>query len=105
MTAVEQSKSTTDEQPERKPRKARERAGRVWAARTALTAWLGRPLASFHLLLAICALLIVIGLVMVLSASANVSLNQGGSAYAVFGKQVVFVLVGLCCSGSACACR
>jgi cell division protein FtsW len=93
MTALEESKSTTDK--ESKPRKARERAGRVWAARTALTAWLGRPLASFHLLLAVCTLLIVIGLVMVLSASANVSLNQGNSAYTVFGKQVVFVLVGL----------
>jgi cell division protein FtsW len=96
MTALEESKNTTDaEKPAPKPRKARERAGRIWAARTALTAWLGRPLASFHLLLAICALLIVIGLVMVLSASAVISLNQGSSAYAVFGKQVVFVLVGL----------
>jgi cell division protein FtsW len=96
MTATEESKTTTDTTPaaERKPRKARERVGRIWAARTALTAWLGRPLASFHLLLAICALLIVIGLVMVLSASAVISLNQGSSAYTVFGKQVVFVLVG-----------
>lgn len=93
MTAPDESTSTTDQQP--KPRKARERAGRVWAARTALTAWLGRPLASFHLLLAICTLLVVIGLVMVLSASAVISLNQGSSAYTVFGKQVVFVLVGL----------
>ena len=105
MTALNESKgakstteshTTTDtEQPARKPRRARERAGRIWAARTALTAWLGRPLASFHLILAICALLIVIGLVMVLSASAVISLNQGSSAYTVFGKQVVFVLVGL----------
>ncbi|HET9540207.1 MAG TPA: putative lipid II flippase FtsW [Candidatus Limnocylindria bacterium] len=96
MTALEDAKNTTDPAtPDRKPRRARERAGRIWAARTALTAWLGRPLASFHLLLAICALLIVIGLVMVLSASAVISLNQGSSAYAVFGKQVVFVLVGL----------
>ncbi|MFL6122532.1 putative lipid II flippase FtsW [Actinophytocola sp.] len=101
MTALNDSKgtestSTTDaEKPPPRARRARERAGRIWAARTALTAWLGRPLASFHLVLAICALLIVIGLVMVLSASANVSLNQGSSAYTVFGKQVVFVLVGL----------
>jgi cell division protein FtsW len=100
MTALEESKNTPsppeqDAKAERKPRRVRERTGRIWAARTALTAWLGRPLASFHLLLAMCALLIVIGLVMVLSASANVSINQGSSAYAVFGKQVVFVLVGL----------
>ena len=97
MTALEESKNTTGGKPgpARGAAKVRERTGRIWAARTALTAWLGRPLASFHLVLAICALLIVIGLVMVLSASANVSINQGGSAYAVFGKQVVFVLAGL----------
>ena len=98
MTALEESKNTKSgesDQSGRRSRKVRERTGRLWAARTALTAWLGRPLASFHLILAICALLIVIGLVMVLSASANVSINQGESAYAVFGKQVVFVLVGL----------
>ena len=71
------------------------RTGRIHATRVALTAWLGRPLASFHLLLAICALLVVLGLVMVLSASSNLSLQQGASAYTLFGKQVVFVLVGL----------
>jgi len=69
--------------------------GRLHAARVALTAWLGRPLASFHLILAICALLVVLGLVMVLSASSVISLQQDASAYTVFGKQVVFVLVGL----------
>ena len=95
MTATNESsesKSTTEKKP---AGRARRGAGRVWGARTALTAWLGRPLASFHLLLAICALLIVIGLVMVLSASSVSSINQGSSAYTVFGKQVVFVLVGL----------
>lgn len=80
---------------ERKPRKSRERTGRIGAMRTALTAWLGRPLASFHLLLATCALLVVLGLVMVLSASAVISLQQGSSAYTVFGRQLVFVLAGL----------
>lgn len=91
MTALEETSKTAT--PERKPRASR--TGRFWAAKTALTAWLGRPLASFHLILAICALLIVLGLVMVLSASAVISLNQGSSAYTVFGKQLVFVLVGL----------
>lgn len=93
MTALDETES--DGNTERRSRKVRERTGRLWAARTALTAWLGRPLASFHLLLAICVLLIVLGLVMVLSASAVISLSQGSSAYGVFGKQVVFVLVGL----------
>src|SRR5207244_2837953 len=64
--------------------------------RSALTAWLGRPLASFHLVLAVCALLAVLGLVMVLSASAVISLNRpGSSVYTVFRKQVLYVLAGL----------
>jgi cell division protein FtsW len=64
--------------------------------RSALTAWLGRPLASFHLVLAVCALLTVLGLVMVLSASAVISLNRpGSSAYTVFRKQLLYVLAGL----------
>lgn len=78
----------------------RERAakpGRVGAVRSALTAWLGRPLASFHLVLAVCALLTVLGLVMVLSASGVISVktSPGSSPYTVFGKQVGYVLVGL----------
>jgi cell division protein FtsW len=78
----------------------RERASkqrRAGAVRSALTAWLGRPLASFHLVLAVCALLTVLGLVMVLSASAVISLktSPGSSVYTVFGKQVGYVLVGL----------
>jgi cell division protein FtsW len=78
----------------RRPGKGRAR--RVSVLRSALTAWLGRPLASFHLVLAVCALLIVLGLVMVLSASAVISLNRpGSSAYTVFRKQVVYMLAGL----------
>lgn len=79
------------------PRRAgKERPRRAGVVRTALTAWLGRPLASFHLVLAVCALLTVIGLVMVLSASAVISLSsQGSSAYTVFFKQVIYVLAGL----------
>ncbi|MFI7676735.1 putative lipid II flippase FtsW [Actinophytocola sp. NPDC049390] len=92
MTTVRDNASDSDTEGKSK-RKAR--TGRLHAISTGLTAWLGRPLASFHLVLAICTLLIVIGLVMVLSASPVVSINQGSSAYAVFGKQVVFVLVGL----------
>lgn len=61
----------------------------------ALTAWLTRPLASFHLLLAVFGLLTVFGLVMVLSASSVDSLTQEGSTYSVFGKQLAFCLVGL----------
>lgn len=94
MTAVEETSDTSG--TERTARKrSRTGNGRLAATRTALTAWLSRPLADFHLILAVCALLIVIGLVMVLSASAVISVAQGQSPYTVFGKQVVFVLVGL----------
>jgi cell division protein FtsW len=77
------------------PRKRKERPKRVGVLRHTLTAWLGRPLASFHLVLAVCALLIVLGLVMVLSASTVISLSSGSSAYTVFLKQTGFVLAGL----------
>jgi cell division protein FtsW len=81
------------EEGARRPRK--ERPKRVGVVRHTLTAWLGRPLASFHLVLAVCALLTVIGLVMVLSATPVISLNTGSSAYTVFLKQVGYVLAGL----------
>ena len=60
-----------------------------------MSTWLSRPLASLHLLLAVFALLILFGLVMVLSASSVESLTQGGSPYAVFARQAGFCLAGL----------
>ncbi|HWM06932.1 MAG TPA: putative lipid II flippase FtsW [Actinophytocola sp.] len=100
MTALEPTRTERESagQPARdreKSRESRRSRGRVAATRTALTAWLGRPLASFHVVLAICALLVVLGLVMVLSASSVISLQQGASAYTVFGKQLMYVLAGL----------
>lgn len=72
-------------------------AARLHALRTALTAWLSRPLASFHLVLALCGMLTVIGTVMVLSASSVEStyLTEGATAYSLFKKHVVFLLVGM----------
>jgi cell division protein FtsW len=67
------------------------------AAWHSLTAWLSRPLASFHLVLAVFVLLTVLGLVMVLSASSVVSYDTeaaNASVYEVFRKQLVFVLIG-----------
>lgn len=85
---------TEIEKPAR-PRRAIQAAGRLGALRTALTAWLGRPLASFHLVLAVFALLTALGLVMVLSASVVVSYNTPGSGlYTIFKKQLLYVLVG-----------
>ena len=86
MTAV-------DRTPVERPPRAR-RTKRVVAVRTSLTAWLGRPLADFHLLLAIFGMLTVLGLIMVLSASAPGEVALGSSAYSVFKKQLLYVGVG-----------
>nr|WP_093940947.1 putative lipid II flippase FtsW [Actinoalloteichus hoggarensis] len=63
--------------------------------RGVLTAWLARPLTSFHLVLAVFGLLTVFGLVMVLSASAVDSMDQYGSSYAIFYRQLLYCGVGL----------
>ena len=58
-----------------------------------LRGWLARPLTSFHLVLGVFALLTGIGLVMVLSASSAEAAAEG-SAFSLFRKQLVFVLLG-----------
>jgi len=68
---------------------------RLTAMRSALTAWLARPLTSLHLMVAVFGLLTLFGLVMVLSASAVQSFEQDGSSYAVFGRQLTFCGLGL----------
>src|SRR5687768_18511360 len=69
-------------------------AGRIGSLRGGLTAWMSRPLADFHLLLAIFGMLTVLGLVMVLSASAPGQVASGVSAYSVFQKQLIYVCIG-----------
>ncbi len=56
---------------------------------------LARPLASYYLLLASSGLLVVIGLVMVFSATSVQSYAANGNAFASVSKQAVFCLVGL----------
>jgi cell division protein FtsW len=63
--------------------------------RTRFGAWLGRPMTSFHLIVAIAALLTTLGLIMVLSASGVESYGLDGSAWRIFGKQVLWTLIGL----------
>lgn len=63
--------------------------------RTRVGAWLGRPMTSFHLIIAVAALLTTLGLTMVLSASGVYSYDQDGSPWAVFGKQVLWTVIGL----------
>jgi cell division protein FtsW len=63
--------------------------------RTRVGAWLSRPMTSFHLIIAVASLLTTLGLTMVLSASGVYSYDADGSPWAVFGKQVLWTLVGL----------
>ncbi|BBX73209.1 putative lipid II flippase FtsW [Mycobacterium shinjukuense] len=63
--------------------------------RTRFGAWLGRPLTSFHLIIAVAALLTSLGLIMVLSASGVRSYDDDGSAWVIFGKQLLWTIVGL----------
>ncbi|RZS34803.1 cell division-specific peptidoglycan biosynthesis regulator FtsW [Herbihabitans rhizosphaerae] len=95
MAVVDRPKREPRREPKRERGSGTGRArGRITTIRMALTAWLGRPLASFHLVLAIFGLLTVLGATMVLSASSVESLSGGASAYAVFRKHLIFVLVG-----------
>jgi cell division protein FtsW len=63
--------------------------------RTRFGAWLGRPMTSFHLIIAVAALLTTLGLIMVLSASGVRSYGADGSAWVIFGKQVLWTIIGL----------
>ncbi|MBS9532989.1 putative lipid II flippase FtsW [Mycobacterium sp. M1] len=63
--------------------------------RTRFGAWLGRPMTSFHLIVAVAALLTTLGLIMVLSASGVESYGADGSAWRIFAKQVLWTVIGL----------
>jgi cell division protein FtsW len=77
------------------PAAVRTAADRVAAASAALTAWLARPLTSFHLVLGVFGLLTTFGLVMVLSASSVQSFAEDGSSYLVFHRQLSYCVAGL----------
>ncbi|WP_084258282.1 putative lipid II flippase FtsW, partial [Saccharomonospora iraqiensis] len=72
------------------------RSDRRTGSNNALTAWLSRPLADFHLILALCGTLGLLGIVMVLSASSVSSSSPGSDStvYAMFTRHVAFVGVG-----------
>jgi cell division protein FtsW len=102
MTVAEDSRQSGARRPSRAGRfagtgrKRRKTESGFIAVRTALTAWLSRPLASFHLVLAICGTLAVIGVVMVLSASSVSSISSSGtSVYGQFKKHVMFLVIGV----------
>ncbi|MBA3310086.1 MAG: putative lipid II flippase FtsW [Nocardioidaceae bacterium] len=56
---------------------------------------LDRPQTSYQLVLGVAGLLLVLGLLMVLSASSVSSLREYGSSYAIFVKQAMWVAIGL----------
>ncbi len=72
---------------------ARKASGDGLAA--ALKRTLDRPLTSYHLIVGVTALLLCLGLLMVLSASSVSSLREYGSSYAIFGRQAMWVAIGL----------
>ncbi|GAB3358760.1 putative lipid II flippase FtsW [Amycolatopsis echigonensis] len=86
---------TVVDEKQARPRRVRNDSPFV-ALRTALTAWLSRPLASFHLVLALTGVLTVIGAVMVLSASSVASYNPktGSGVYSLFFRHLMFVAIG-----------
>ena len=59
---------------------------------------------SFHLIIAVAALLTSLGLIMVLSASGVHSYDEDGSPWVIFGKQLIWTLVGLFAFYARCAC-
>ena len=60
---------------------------------------LDRPLTAYYLLLGASALLLVIGLIMVLSASSVYSYRENaGDSYAVVKRQLLWVLIGIPCA-------
>ena len=77
----------------------------ILTARRTLHDWLDRPMTSVHLILAIFALLLAIGLLMVLSSSAITSYRKDGSSFSVFQSQIAFAAIGLVAFWSRCGCR
>ena len=66
---------------------------RPWIA--AIKEVLDRPLTSYHIVLGATGLLLVLGLMMVLSASSVLSLRANGNSYTIFVRQLIWVGVGL----------
>ncbi|WP_297699796.1 putative lipid II flippase FtsW [Mycobacterium sp.] len=82
--------------PDKPPKAQKDKAGaNDGASHNRFGAWLSRPMTSFHLIIAIAGLLTTLGLIMVLSASGVRSYDADGSAWIIFGKQVLWTLIGL----------
>lgn len=82
----------TDPRPATTPASNRRRGLALWRA---MKDYLDRPLASFHLVLAVFLLMLGYGLLMVLSSSAAIAFRRSDSAFAVFTNQAIFAGLGL----------
>ena len=69
------------------------KAERPWVA--AIRDVLDRPLTSYHIVLGATGLLLVLGLMMVLSASSVLAFRTTGNSYTIFVHQLIWVSVGL----------
>jgi cell division protein FtsW len=78
------------DQPDQKKRQLADRPS-VAAVKDVLD----RPLTSYHIVLGATGLLLVLGLMMVLSASSVLSLRANGNSYTIFVRQLIWVGVGL----------
>lgn len=61
----------------------------------AFAGWLKSPLAPYYMLIVATMLLVALGLVMVLSASAIRSYRESGSSYSTFTSQAIFAAIGV----------
>ena len=75
------------------PDQKKQTSERAWIA--AIRDVLDRPLTSYHIVLGATGLLLVLGLMMVLSASSVLSLRVNGNSYTIFVRQLIWVGVGL----------
>ena len=91
QVSAEKSPKTPEKASAKKAAQQTEQGG----PRSRFGAWLGRPMTSFHLIIAVAGLLTTLGLIMVLSASGVRSYGADGSAWVIFGKQVLWTVIGL----------
>ncbi len=77
------------------PAEARARLGAARAGRSTRTAELGPPTGTYYAIAAVVAVFVMLGLVMVLSASAVTEANLGHSPYRIFSKQATWAGLGL----------
>ncbi|KBZ60480.1 putative lipid II flippase FtsW [Mycobacterium colombiense] len=94
-TEVKTDNEAKAEKKADKPHKAKKDKAGEGGSYGRFGAWLGRPMTSFHLIIAVAGLLTTLGLIMVLSASGVRSYDADGSAWVIFGKQVLWTVIGL----------